>query len=185
MAGDVVSLLTPLIADLRNRRNPETTFSTFQTLMDAHADDLLASVSLRWLVSMCDTYADYGTPIERRNALLVSLFVNLIRVSDTLRKAERREEIPAMIEVLKTTQLPLYDGLKTLSLAKQDTCLNLAKRLIRVLQETPFFLAVYQKAVRESLAHDSLLGTFARLSAHPERVFPEDALTMADNYGVI
>ena len=182
---EIYSHIQYLIVQLRNARDVKTNFQAFQTFIAQYQRDILETTDLRWLVSICDTYADHGTPVERRNALLVSLFANLIRLSDTIIKTLEQTPNETMIAMMKSCQLPLFDGLLTLHLDKQDTCLNLAKRLTRLLSETPFFLAVYQKVIQASLDNDSLLGKFARLSARPEFVFPENALEIADNYGII
>lgn len=137
------------------------------------------------MVSICDTYADYGNAVERRNALLVSLFVNMVRLSDTYALTTTQEPDETMIMLLRQQHRPLPGGLTTLSLASQDTLLNLAKRLECVLEETPFFQKVYRKAVETFLDNDALLGNFARVSDRPEYVFPKHAEVRPDNYGVV
>jgi len=72
------------IKQLRNRRDVEVHWPAFQVLVAENTASVLA-LSSRWLISVCDTFADYGTPVERRNALLLSMFVNMIRVADTYR----------------------------------------------------------------------------------------------------
>lgn len=183
--------LRELIIELRNRRDIEENFSLFRSLVEERYFLILKEWNLRWLISICDTYADYGTPVERRNALLVSLFVNLFRIADTYLITQNYTDDHEMIEILSQQQIPLSllknkeNGVMTLSLAKQDTCLNLAKRLDAMLEETPFFHAVYRKAVELFLKESPLLSGFAELSAQPERIFPKNALEMPDNYGVI
>lgn len=183
--------LRELIIELRNHRDVEDNFPVFRSLVEESGFLILETWDLRWLISICDTYADYGTPVERRNALLVSLFVNLFRIADTYLITQNCTDDHEMINILSQQQIPLSllnneaNGVMTLSLAKQDTCLNLAKRLDAVLEETPFFHAVYRKAVELFLKESPLLSGFAELSAQPERIFPENARKLSDNYGII
>jgi len=171
------------IKQLRNRRDVEVHWPAFQVLVAENTASVLA-LSSRWLISVCDTFADYGTPVERRNALLLSMFVNMIRVADTYRYLLDPAVNRARQTELSTGQVSLYDGLVTLHLDRQDTCLNLSKRLVRVLEETPFFLSAYHILVKRMMQADSLLLRFASLSENPERVFPIAPLLMPDNYGV-
>lgn len=183
--------LRELIIELRNRRDIEENFSLFRSIIKERGFFILETWNLRWLISICDTYADYGTPIERRNALLVSFFVNLFRIADTYLITQNCTNDKELIEILSQQQIPISllkneaNGLMTLNLAKQDTCLNLAKRLDVVLEETPFFHAVYRKAVELFLKESPLLSGFTELSAQPERIFPENARELPDNYEII
>lgn len=174
-----------LIKNLRNNVDVESNLCKFKGVVDENSDEILKTFNLRWLISICDTYADYGNPIEQRNSLLISLFVNLIRVSDTYTLTMNAGHSIEMIEKLKVQQIPLVGGLVTLNIDKQDTCLNLSKRMNKLLPCTPFLFEVYRKASRELLMSDSLLKRFSNLSDRPGFVFPENALEIPDNYGVV
>ena len=143
---------------------------------------VLSSFSSRWLISICDTYADHAEDVQSRNAFLISILFNMIRVSDTL--YESNDIRPDRLAAIRAGQLPLFDGLEILHLDKQDTCLNLAKRLTRSLQGDEVLYAIYIELLSRLRSHDNLLTRFASRSARPEWVFPENALEIADNYGI-
>lgn len=172
------------IRELRNRRDIGTHWPRLQQLIGENQAQVLR-LSSRWLVSICDTYADYGDPIERRNALMISVLVVTIRIADTYRMGLAPHVDTAMIATLKSERRPLYDGIKTLNIDRQDTCLNLAKRMRRQLTETPFFLRIYETIIARMLRAPSLLGTFAALSDRPGYVFPLNAEELPDNHGVV
>jgi len=172
-----------LIAELRNRRNVGDNWRAFEALMDANREDVIANFSSRWLISVCDTYADHAAPITARNALLVSLMFNMMRISDSL--YEESDIRPERVEQIRQGWPPFYDGLHALHLDRQDTCLNAAKRLARALGEDAFLQAIYLELLRRAKANDNMISRFMRRSAKPAWVFPEDPLVIADNYGVV
>lgn len=180
--GDLLSQAKTLISELRNRRNPDVNWMTFKEFVELNQVEIISSFSSRWLISICDTYADYAGEVQRRNAFLISVLFNLIRLSDTLYEAEdiRTERVAA----IKAGQLPLFDGFQTLHLDKQDTLLNLAKRLSRLLRSDNLFHAIFKELLSRALRNDNLLTRFAAKSERPEWVFPEEALEIPDNYGV-
>lgn len=174
-----------LIKELRNTRDVESNWPLLKHLVESNVEQIAEVFSSRWLISICDTYADFGSAVEKRNAFIISLLVNMIRVSDTIRYLYENPKNPDRVRELKNSQVPLYDGLVTLHLDRQDTCLNLSKRIIRLLTETPVLLRIYETVIDRALRSASLLSEFAALSQMPERVFPINALEMPDNYGVI
>lgn len=174
-----------LIKELRNSRDVQRNWLEMKNLIESNIEQIVLIFSTRWLISICDTYADYGDDVEKRNAFILSIFVNTIRIADTMRCLFKGEMDPDRIQQLKSEQIQLYDGLMTLHLDRQDTCLNLSKRMIRLLKTTPLFLRIYETLVKRALNSKNLLSDFASLSNMPERVFPLNALEMADNYGVL
>lgn len=172
-----------LIAELRNRRDPKKNWTEFRNLIELHHELIVRTFSSRWLISICDTYADYAGDAQRRNALLISLFFNMIRVSDSLYEdCDVREE---RIQQIREGWPPFYDELHAINIDKQDTCLNLAKRLIRQLKDDCILYDVFTELLRRAKNNDNLITRLARRSKKPEWFFPENALDIVDNYGVL
>lgn len=70
-----------LIVAIRRQINLEWTLGEFRRLWAAKASELVQMLSLRWLVSATDTFADYPSDeCERSVALMVTLFVNTIKL---------------------------------------------------------------------------------------------------------
>lgn len=173
--------IKPLIKELRNKRNVNENWDDLKKLILKFEDHILSHFSLRWLVSICDTYADYGTPVERRNAYLISLLVIMARLSDSYR---HRIGVYFSEQKLDTTKFHLYEGLYSFNPEHEDTCLNMCKRMTRLLEETPFFLKMYQETLRRMLKHKTLLSDYASLSSKPDKMFPMNATEIPDNYGI-
>lgn len=171
-----------LIAELRNRRNVDRNWPSFRDLIEGNLSRVLDTFSSRWLISVCDTYVDFGGPIQSRNALLISLLVSLGRLSDSL--YEDRDIRPERVEQLNNGWPPQYDGLQSLHLQRQDTLLNLAKRLTRSLMGDPIMHPIYLTILRRVKENDTLISRFAKRSTKPEWVLPEQPLGIIDNYGL-
>jgi hypothetical protein len=172
-----------LIAEIRNSRNLETNLAQFFGLMSERQSEILASFDIRWLVSICDTYADHGSEVERRNALLVSMFVNLLRLAETHRFLSGPID-SARLEVARGDPIELYEGVSTFSIDRQDVYLNLSKRMARVMPSTPFLYAIWKKIVQRLHSCPNAISVLSSLSQAPERYFPEEPLALPDNYGV-
>jgi hypothetical protein len=114
---------------------------------------------------------------------MISLLFNMVRISDTL--FEACDIRPERIAQVKEGWPPFYDGLHALNIDKQDTCLNLAKRLIRSLQIDPILLSLFQELMRRAKSNDNLIARFSQRSANPEWIFPENALQIADRFGIV
>lgn len=181
--SNILSRAQALIAELRNRRDPEVNWRAFRALIEDNRAVILETFDSRWLISVCDTYADYAEPVCSRNALLISQLIGLVRVSDSL--FEDRDIREERAQQIKSGWPPTYDGLNALHLDRQDTLLNLAKRLTRALQTDPLMHAIYLELLRRMKANDNLITRFARRSARPEWVLPEEPLEIVDNYGVV
>jgi len=75
-----------LVVLIRRELAMDAALARFFTLWEAQEDLLLKHLSLRWLVSAADTFADYGrSDAERMAGLAVSLFVNTIKIYETER----------------------------------------------------------------------------------------------------
>ena len=77
----------------------------------------------------------------------------MIRLSDTLYESQNIR--PDRLTAIRAEQLPLFDGLETLHLDRQDTCLNLAKRLTRSLQGDQLLYDIYIELLSRAGSHDT------------------------------
>lgn len=151
---------------------------------DRSFDAILSRYSIRWLVSICDTYADYGNETQSRNALLISNFVNLLRLTETTHfiSGPVRDTI---VEKTRNHPVLLFDGVCTFAIDRQDVFLNLAKRMERALEDDAMFLAIWREIIGRLGRYDCAITRFRDMSRMPERYFSELATQLPDNYGVI
>ncbi|MFM7181307.1 MAG: hypothetical protein ACKO2G_07580 [Verrucomicrobiales bacterium] len=108
---------------------------------------LFKEVRERWLISIADTYADLGSPIEKRNALLITTFFNVMKFTESHRLyyfgTEQRvpDLVPGEVdETIYPMSIPLgYDPPHTV-----DTMRNMVRRIRIALSDTPHLLAIFE-----------------------------------------
>jgi hypothetical protein len=173
-----------LVAELRNSRDVQANWSAVRELVEGDTQAVVSALSLRWLKSVCDTYADLAGPAQAAHALNVSNFLNMLRFAETIRKIRPVIE-PSVLEVCRPSKTALYEGLTTFSIDKQDVFLNMCKRMERQFKNDNVVGAIWRAVLSRLHAGDNAITEFARLSTMPERYFPIEALSMADNHGVV
>ncbi|MDO6536041.1 hypothetical protein [Alteromonas stellipolaris] len=173
-----------LIKKLRNSVDVSSNFSAFDDLVKSNIQFVVGNFNTKWLVSICDTYADFGNSEEKRNALYITWFVATLRLADTVMLMHNSQLDTVQVTKLKTSRVPLYDGLKTLHLDRQDTLLNLSKRTHRNMQTTPFLLDIFVAVTKRMKSSNHILLSFMEVTKRPSFVFPEAPLELYDNHGV-
>lgn len=171
------------IRELRNHRDVDLHWPWLHELLETRTADCLRVCNSRWLVSICDTYADFGNEIESRNALLISGFVNTLRIAETCRficSAQSAESIARTRDRI----VPLYDGISSFAIDRQDALLNLSKRYERLLRPTPSLQAIRAEIKARCRTHDSVIREFMEMSELPERDLPDRPFEHADNHGI-
>jgi SAM-dependent methyltransferase len=154
---------------IRLRRRTHDDWPQFREEVTEHLPFLLAHFNTRWLVSICDTFADHGTPIERRNAMFVSLLVAWEKLVQTRRLADASPEWIASgaPSFMREPQL-LWDGVTSMvTTPRADMLRNLFSRLGVMLGPTPHLLQMMETVVERMRACRS--STIAALDRVHER----------------
>lgn len=124
-----------LIVLLRRKYKIEQTFSDFEQLWEAETDYLLDHLSLRWIVSACDTFIDHS-----KNSVRAAILMNITTLINTLRVYETQQflQLDATVkrsplnrdnvEALYQGGLPLYDDLTYFRVGTDDTLKNMRSR---------------------------------------------------------
>lgn len=124
-----------LVVLLRRAYKIEDTFAEFEQLWSLEIDYLLQHLSLRWLISACDTFVDHSKDTTRAAILMnVTTLMNTLRVYETKQFLQTDSESPSSplneekIEVLYQSDLPLYEGLTYFRIGTDDTLKNMRSR---------------------------------------------------------
>lgn len=149
-----------LVVLLRRGYKTDNTFADFESLWEAESDYLLEHLSLRWLISACDTFIDHSKNNTRAAILMNAVtLVNTLRIYETkhfLHSSSRSQPLPLSqknIEALYRSDLHLYDGLTYFRIGCDDTLKNMRTR--------------YEGFIRtDSLAATILLSIFDRFQAN-------------------
>lgn len=149
-----------LVVLLRRGYKADSTFSDFESLWEAESDYLLEHLSLRWLISACDTFIDHSKSTTRAAILINAVtLVNTLRIYETkhfLHTSSGSQPLPLSqenIEALYCSDLPLYDGLTYFRIGSDDTLKNMRTR--------------YERFIKiDSLAATILLSIFDRFQTN-------------------
>ncbi|PJX24327.1 hypothetical protein CAP50_07010 [Psychrobacter sp. L7] len=122
-----------LIILLRRGYKLQETFKEFERLWEAESDFLLNSLSLRWIVSACDTFVDHLTdPLRSAILLNVATLVNTLKVYETQTYLCGLKDIKTTLEEninsLYAEHLTLYNGLTYFRIGTDDTLRNMRER---------------------------------------------------------
>ncbi len=163
----LIDRIKPWIVNLRRGIETERSFGEFRAIVEGDLDAVCTELNTRWLVSLCDTYVDFGEPIEQRNAMLVSMLVNWEKVAQSyvLWKSnyEGSLEVPEHHEPRK---LFLWDGMTSFHLEIGDVTNNLFARTQRLLAETPQIERIYRTVLERIEKDETILGTLNKRHGH-------------------
>ena len=139
----------------------------YQSLGDSESDYLLEHLSLRWIVSACDTFIDHSN-----NSLRAAILMNVITLMNTLRvhetknflqlsaNAEPKPLLDEKTDILYAGDLPLYDGLTYFRIGTDDSLRNMRKRYNKFQKvdklATTILLAVFEKLQNNQSAFATL-----------------------------
>ncbi len=132
-----------LIIKLRRKINPETNWREFDNLVKNNIKTICKRINTRFLISICDTYVDYGNPIESRNAMIISAITNMEKLSQTYFAMFDTSLNKKKIKYLKSNKIELWDGMTSFNLSKGDLTQNMFRRIDQCLQETPELHAIF------------------------------------------
>jgi hypothetical protein len=163
---------------IRRGVHADASYLCLRQLVEGQLELALAQLDSRWLVSICDSYADHGTPMEARNALLISTFLTCEPLAATYRHwAEPGCATRRVAGLVAPGNEPLWDGLMTIQLERGDTVGNLLARYARPLADTPHLLAIWRTLLGRIRSHDSVL---AALDAPHGHLLDENLDWLAD-----
>jgi len=161
--------LKQLISSLRKGRNTEVYWPSFQQLVKDNLELFCAELDTRWLISVCDTYADFSDGITRRNALLVVQVVNFEKLWATnLLMYDVAENKNKLAELKRNKVIPLWDGMYSFNINHGDMTWNLFSRMEKLLIETPVIHTIYLTIIERLKQHDTVL---ANINKYHKRLF--------------
>lgn len=142
-----------LVVALRRGIDAERNFRIFQAMWLAEGDFLRAQLSLRWLISTCDTLIDHGSSSTQKALSMASvLLVNTVKLQETERHVHglRGKEMP----IVASPGGFLFDGITCFSIADGDMLTNMIRR-------------IQSLATIDDIAGPILVEIVKRLEKHP------------------
>ena len=114
--------------NIRRNEDLKTNLDAFFSTWSEEGPFLAKALTIKWLVSACDTFADYSADdAERATALIGAAMVKTVKLYETERLFRLKKMEPAEWPEYKTTEL--FDGLITFNIGYGDVVVNFKRRL--------------------------------------------------------
>lgn len=158
----ILEELKPLIVQLRRQNNPEQHWQTFKQLVEKNLELVCDELDTRWLVSVADSYADYGNPVEQRNALYISMIANYEKLWATNLLMYDLKLNKERLDKLKNNEtIPLWDGMYSFNINRGDMTRNLFGRLFEFQKETPVLEKILETVLQRMQENNTTLSNLA------------------------
>ena len=158
--------IKPLIEALRKKNNTKENWKQFQSIVENNLHQVCDSLDTRWLVSVCDTYVDYGNPLEQRNAMFVSLVANMEKIWATHLLMFDIWPNPKKLDALKADRIiPLWDGMYSFNINHGDMANYLFTRMEKLLEDTPALKQIFETVKKRMLENGTVLANLNQYHA--------------------
>jgi len=153
--------LKKLLIRLR-RNNDEADWAAFKETFESHADLIIPIMNGRWLVSILDTYVDYASPIESRNALAALIFPSYEKFARTVGLCHNSSRN----QFKGVHRQKFCSGLDTVQLTGGDMPTNFFTRVQRTLKTTPMIHTIFKRIMKLLVEEDATtMGQMRMLAA--------------------
>lgn len=160
--------IKPLIVQLRRQNNVEQNWQAFQKIIAKNLNQVCSELDTRWLISVADTYADFGSPVEQRNALYISMIANFEKLWAThLLMYDLKPNIERTNKLRNNETIPLWDGMYSFNINRGDMTRNLFGRLFEFQKETPVLEKILETVLKRMIENET---TLANLSTYHKRL---------------
>lgn len=151
-----------LVIALRRKIDVEHNFRSFEALWSTQGEFLRAHLSLRWLISACDTMADYASsPVQRAISMISVILVNTVKLHET----------EWHVHGLRDKQLPivaapsgfLFDGITCFSISEGDMVKNMLQRAASLAHQDAVSGPILMEVLRRLNEHPTVFRRFENL----------------------
>jgi hypothetical protein len=155
--------LAKTIVLIRREQELSKNVDRFFEILNHDIHFLCASLSTRWLVSVCDTIADHGNPQQRTAGICISTFVNLVKLAESERLlCSDAERCPA--RYLEQWPHDLKDGMTSYHIHHGDMPRNLWRRMDACLHNTPVMQKIFETIMERLKSSENMLSRLAELN---------------------
>jgi len=160
---DVCYQLISHIVNIRRQINVGTHYQKFIELLENQSEVLITNLNTRWLISVCDTYVDHGTNQEKANALVISTYVNMVKLADTYIYTLSDQSIDQSNFSTHGPDNELWDGITQYCMQAGDMFHNLNSRICLTLESTPIISQIWLNIFERMQKNKNLLSKVSSL----------------------
>jgi len=129
----------------------------FYKYLEDNINEICAELNTRWLVSLCDTIADFKPTDQRAsNAVSLVIWINMIKLWGTseISLIDDPKAAPKLRPHIKRNH-EIWDGVITYDMHTGDMVVNLLQRIDQTLKDTPVLHKIYYAMRKKMLASQS------------------------------
>jgi len=159
-----------LIVCIRRKLDLPNHLPVFLRLWAMDHEFLAEQLNTRWLISACDTFADYGSDAQKAAAMLLVVLVNTVKLAETERLSfgdptTSASKLDAVMECRRAkTHIELWDGVTAFAVFTGDMPRNMLRRLATITDRDPALATIARTLIRRAVAADTVLGRLARMN---------------------
>jgi len=173
----ILDQVKPLIVKLRKEVDISNNRVEFRDVVEKNIDRICEELDTRWLVSICDTYVDFGDSNEKRNAMFIVMIANIEKLWATNLLMYDVKLNPQKLHKLKENKvIPLWDGMYSFNINHGDMTNNLYKRLNNLMDETPFLNKIFMTVLKRIKENDTALANLAKYHQRLFEPYPKRSL---------
>ncbi len=168
-----------LIVNLRRNRDSGNSWRSFTAIVERSIEQICNTFDSRWLISICDTYVDYGDEVASRNALLIVQIINFEKLWATnllMFDVELNKEKERILK--KHRVVHLWDGVYSMNINHGDMINNFFNRLNGLMAETPVLETIYYTVLDRMKKHGTTLSNLNNYHAQLFSPFPRRSITL-------
>jgi hypothetical protein len=161
---------TQLVILIRRSIALDENVREFTALWEAESKFLAHHLSSRWLISACDTFADYGEPTRRAMATMLVILINMTKLAQTERlclqdETLTREKYDFIAERYRRKQpIELWDSMTAYSPYGGDMPGNMFRRMLALTDADNVMRPIARMLVQRAVEADTLLGRLAKIN---------------------
>lgn len=156
-----------LIVHIRRGIRPAHHIPRFMALWRLEGEFLCRHLDSRWLVAALDTFADYGTPVQRGIAAMQTALLNTLKLAETEHLLlGGRPGVDALVGLDQGPMVELWDGMESFNVARGDMLRNLLERLGRVSAQDPGLDGIFRTLMLRADQGNNLLSRMRRANRY-------------------
>lgn len=161
--SELCYLHAELVVKIRRGIDQATTLERFFLLWEHENEHLTANLNSRWLISALDTFADYGSPVQRAVALMQVAFFNTIKLAETEHLVlGAPPAVDSLAGLASTPPVPLWDGMESYNVVRGDMLRNMLERMQRATRADLILTRIFETLLERAKASNNLLSRMMR-----------------------
>lgn len=168
-----------MIVIMRRTKADKISIEEFTEYLEKYQQIIIPNLNSRWLISICDTLADYCDGERKANATWIAMHFKRTLISDSflhhytnweLQRNNVVDKMPIIPQpsdgqkcYADTVKMPDLPGATTVTNLYSDIVPNMSKRVHSVLQHDELLCAIFYKLEEQYKNSDSIYGLWEKL----------------------